>query len=116
MIFCRQRSRSLPNTMRWNLPELRVGLPQAKIIGSPSVSPPSAAAQISSGTADASSNKYQEVESLACWPWKASEFSLRQVCALTNQLSGAHLAAILSAPITNQCEVMHSRVQRRMAG
>ena len=67
-IFCCQRSRSEPNTMRWNLPLFLVGLPQAKIIGSPSVRPPSAAAQISSGIALASSNRYQDVERAACWP------------------------------------------------
>src|SRR5215831_12499236 len=110
MVRCFQRSRSEPNTIRWNLPWLRVGLPQAKIIGSPSVRPPSAASQISSGTAEASSNKYQLVDCAACWPWNASEFSRRQVCCATNQVSGAHLAAILSLLMVNQCDVIHIRV------
>src|SRR4030095_16435480 len=102
--------------MRWNLPLLRVGFPQAKIIGSPSVRPPSPAAQISSGIAEASSNRYHEVERAACCPWKASEFSRRQVCAQTNQLSGAALAAILSGPMVNPLDVMHSQGHLRSGG
>src|SRR4029434_8563101 len=116
MIFWRQRSRSLPKTMRWNFPVLRVGLPQAKIIGSPSVRPPSAAFQISSGIAEASSNRYQDVDRAACWPWKASEFSRRHVWAVTNQESGAAFAQVFCVPGSNQCDVMLRRVHLRIAG
>src|SRR5215831_9288553 len=116
MILWRQRSRSLPKTMRWNCPLLRVGLPHAKIIGSPSVSPPSAAAQISSGMALASSKRYQDVERAACWPWNASLFSRRDVCPEANQDSGAAFAKMRCVPSWNQCAVMQSRDHLRIAG
>src|ERR1019366_1221507 len=111
MVRVIQRPRSDPNTTRKNFPLFLVGLPHAKMNGSPSVSPPSATSQILSGIADASSNRYQLEESAACWPAKASLFSSLQVCADTNQLSGAALARIRSLPTSNQCAVMHRFVQ-----
>src|ERR1035438_1505570 len=111
MVRVIQRPRSDPNTTRKNFPLFLVGLPQAKMKGSPSVNPPSATSQILSGIADASSNRYQLEESAACWPAKASEFSSRQVCADTNQDSGAAFARIRSLPTSNQCAVIERFVQ-----
>src|SRR5207253_2193786 len=50
-----QVSRPRPKQASWNGPSLRVGLPKVKIIGSPSVRPPSATSQITRGMAEASS-------------------------------------------------------------
>ena len=90
-----------------NAPVFRVGLPNAKCMGSPSVLPPSDTSQIFAGIADASSNRYHGVELAACKPAKLSLFSSRLVCASTRQLSGCALCTRRIAPLpvvmVNQC-------------
>src|SRR4030095_7366858 len=61
-------------------------------------------------------NRYQDVDRAACWPWKASLFSRRQVWAVTNHDSRAALATIFSWPATNQRLVIHILVHLRTAG